>query len=137
MKKLTLLFCIVLCLSACKDKTDNAEIELTIHDVTPSGLSFVLTNNTENEYTYGSDFSLYIRKNGVWKPVNPIIENWGFTAIGYGLLPESQTEMIAVNWSWLYGEIPSGTYKFQKKVLFTRSPGDFDEFAIEKEFSIP
>ena len=111
-------------------------VAMVIQDVSPSGLSFSFENSTNNEYSYGSNFVLYAFRNNSWELVEPIIENWGFTDEAYYIFPNSTTDNTAVYWEWLFGELPYGEYKFQKEILFIRSPGDFDRFAVSAEFSI-
>jgi len=101
------------------------------------GLSLFFENTSDNEYTYGSDYALYIFKNSTWEPVEPIIENWGFTSEGYSILPNSKTDKETVDWRWLFGDLPDGDYKFHKDILFIRKPGDFDRYTLEYNFTLP
>ena len=107
-----------------------------ISDITPGGLSFVFANESNEEYLYGSDYAVFVQVNNSWIPVEPIIDNWGFNDEGYPLMPQSKTTVTTVDWRWLYGELTSGTYKFQKSMLFVREPGNFEKYILEKEFSL-
>jgi len=111
-------------------------VVMSIQDVTPNGLSFTIKNTTLKEYTWGESYSLYIFKNDSWEPLEPIIDNGGFISIGYRLAPCATTDLKPVDWAWLYGELAHGQYKFQTDVLYVRSPGDFDTYVLEQEFSI-
>ena len=111
-------------------------IEMIIESVTQNGLSFFFENATEHEYTYGENYSLFVNNNHSWEPVPYITENATFKGIGYMINPNSKTDLTSVDWTWLYGELPSGEYKIQKTILFIRSPGDFDEYVIEQPFSL-
>jgi len=111
-------------------------VEMIIQDVSPSGLSFSIDNQTDNEYTYGEDFALYTLNNGTWERVEAIIEYWAFNDIGYTISPNSTTDERTIDWLWLFGELPDGEYRIQKNVLLVRQPGDFDSFVIEQTFSI-
>ena len=52
---------------------------------------------------------------GTWIRVEPIIDNYGFTMIGY--LPDENDEVVFdLNWEWLYGELPKGSYRLLKRV---------------------
>ena len=55
---------------------------------------------------------------------------------GYFIFPNSTTEDETVDWLWLFGELPSGEYKFQRSIFFIRQPGDFDKYILEQTFSI-
>jgi len=102
----------------------------------PVGLSFTFKNTTDKEYTYGEAYALYFYKDDSWVAVEPIIDNGAFNSIGYTLMPQSKTDEINAYWRWLYGELPEGVYKFQKEILFVRSPGDFDAYVVEQEFKL-
>jgi hypothetical protein len=113
-----------------------APVSIIIQNVSPNGISFHLENKTENSYTYGEDYVLYVREGNDWRIVDPIIEKWGFTAIGYTLEPQSITDTITINWQWLFGQLPLGEYKIEKAVLFIREPGDYDRFVVDQYFTI-
>ena len=114
-------------------ETDSG-VKMIIESVTTNGLSFFFDNTTENEYTYGENYSLWVNSNHSWEPVPYIIENAAFHCIGYTMNPNSKTDLTSIDWTWLYGELPSGEYRLQKTILFIRSPGDFDEYVIEQDF---
>ena len=113
---------------------DETDISMSIHDISSGGLSFVFENTSEKNYIYGSDYKLYVLKNNVWEPVEPIIENWGFTSEAYYIQPQSKTDIVMIDWRWLFGELSVGEYKFEKRILFSRSPGDYDTFLVAQSF---
>jgi len=43
--------------------------------------------------------------------------------------------LIKYNWAWLFGELPSGHYRFQKEVLLVRQ-GDVGRVALGSEFTL-
>jgi hypothetical protein len=92
-------------------------VKMTRQDVTPNGLSFTIKNTTLKGYTYGEPYNLYILKDDSWEPVEPVIENSGFIMIAYTLAPGAKTDLISVGWTWLYGELTTRDYKFQKDGL--------------------
>ena len=106
--------------------------------VSPSGLWFFFENPSYREYLYGSDYSLLVRAGDEWQPVEPIIDNAGFTSEAYSILPYSNTkmEMKKIDWQWWLGELPDGEYRFQKNIMHLRGPGDFDVFALKWEFTL-
>jgi len=113
-----------------------APVSIIIQNASPNSISFHFENKTENSYTYGEDYVLYSREGNDWHIVEPIIEKWGFTAIGYTLEPQSVTDTITIDWQWLFGQLPLGEYKIQKDVLFIREPGDYDRFVVDQYFTI-
>lgn len=75
-----------------------AIISIIIQNASPSGISFHFENVTENSYTYGEDYVLYVREGNDWRIIAPIIEKWGFTAIGHTLEAKSITDTITIDW---------------------------------------
>ena len=106
---------------------------MTIQNVTPTGLSFVFENPTEKEYIFGVEYSLYVRKNDSWEPVKYATENVGWGLPAQMIAPQDET-YVGVDWQLLYGELPAGDYKFQKRISRWHSSGDY---ILEQEFSIP
>ena len=102
---------------------------------TPSGATITLKNFTGIEYTYGESYTVQRKTDNGWIDVVPILENYGFTAIGY-ILPPMESEEIIIDWEWLYGTLPAGDYRIAKEALFVKSQGDYDTFALYATFSI-
>ena len=132
-------------LTAGEPANDNANmtsappgITMNILSYMASGLSFYFENLTSLELIYGAGFELYTFVNGAWEPVAPITDElWGFPDVAYFAAPNSSTEERTINWTWMFGELPSGYYRFQKEMLFVRQPGDFDRFILESDFTLP
>ncbi|MCL2766756.1 MAG: hypothetical protein FWD21_03630, partial [Peptococcaceae bacterium] len=115
----------------------NSLLTMRIHSVSPGGLTFSIDNPTGNNYLYGEDYQMLVRKNYSWEPVIPVIENWAFNSIGLILAPHGTTNTTNVDWRWLFGELPAGEYKFQKSIFLNRSSRNSDEFMLEQVFFIP
>ena len=111
-------------------------VKMMLESAGANGVSFFFENTTENEYTYGEHYSLWVNNSNSWEPVPYVVKDWAFHDIGYTVNPNSHTDLTAVDWTWLYGELPSGEYRFQKTILYIRSPGDFDEYVLEQDFSV-
>jgi len=111
-------------------------IVMHVHDISASGLSFSFQNLTNSRFAYSPHYSLYVLNDGVWGLVEPIIEdwNWIFHDVAYSILPNTTSDPIELDWRWNLGELPDGHYKFQKQIMYWRSPGDFDTFILENEF---
>jgi len=110
---------------------------MVVQNVSATGISFVLENPSDREYIFGSGYALMVRPNGLWGLVEPIIDwDWTFTDEGFSLLPNSTTDTITIDWRWNLGELQSGNYRFQKDIIFSRSPGDFDRFTLVHEFVV-
>ena len=113
-------------------------VTMSISSYTANGLSYFIENTTDRVYTYGAAFTLYKFANNTWELVEPTIDGyWAFPSIGFDISPNSITEENIVDWVWLFGELPSGDYRFQKDILFIRQPGDFDRYVLVNYFTLP
>ena len=103
-----------------------------IKDTTSTTITFFFSNQTDTEFTYGSDFSLYVREDDMWRFMNPAMFVPG---IGYTIPQHSQTMPMTVNLSWVIedDELAPGEYKFTKRLL---SQSDFNYHTVEQRFII-
>jgi len=68
-----------------------------------------------NPYTHGAWYKIEKEINGKWYEVKTIIESYAFNSIGY--LPDENNEIkFEIDWEWLYGELPLGSYRILKEV---------------------
>ena len=109
-------------------------IELT--DITSTGLSVSLINNTNKQFIYGEEFALYRYVSGDWEKVDYIIDDWGFILIGYTLNPYAISDIRSIDWEWLYGTLDKGIYRFNIEILDWRAPGDFDALPLYSVFAV-
>lgn len=109
------------------------DFSLVLQTFGNKGLTFIINNETNRVFTYGEDYKLLYLKNDSWVNLPYIIEKWGFNNISYSIVPNSITNKIAVDWVWLYGELPDGLYKFEKTV---KSSGDNNNYIVSEEFEI-
>lgn len=79
-----------------------------------SGATFIIKDIGEDKSVFGGDYRIDVF-DVEWKTVNTIIDNYGWTSIGYQVGNDGLFEMN-VNWSWLYGELPKGHYRIVKSV---------------------
>jgi len=112
-------------------------ISLNISSYTASGLSFHFENLTDEEFIYGAGFELYTFVNNAWEPVAPITDDlWAFPGVAHFVSPNSLTEERAVNWTWMFGELPDGYYRFKKELLFVHQQSDTVRFILESDFTL-
>jgi len=89
-------------------------VSIDIYDISLTGATIVIKDTNENPYTYGDWYRLEKQVGGKWYEVNTIIDNFGFNAIGY--LPNKDNEVkFVIDWEWLYGELPLGSYRILKE----------------------
>lgn len=101
--------------------------------VTPTGLTVIFNNDSEQDGTYGEHFQLDRKVDGEWIEVPDILEgHFGFPDIGYELDPRATAELV-VDWEWLYGSLEQGEYRIKKYVYFREEFGDYGR----RDFAAP
>ena len=92
-------------------------VTIQISNISPTGATFILTDTNTEPYVYGEWYKIQHLTDGGWQDVPPVIDNYGFHEIGY--LPNDKGEVtFIINWEWLYGTLPAGTYRMFKQVNF-------------------
>ena len=113
-------------------------LTLSVKDVIDSGLTLVCTQSdgeVTGDLETGSDYTLKVLENGNWVDVPTIIEEYGWTSEAY-LIPKEDSVEFEINWEWLYGKLPAGTYRICKDFMDFRGAGDYDEALFYAEFEI-
>jgi len=126
MKKLSaivfILSCAAILLAGCtKDSayqpTEAENVSISISDVSRTGALVTIKDTNEEPYLYGEWYAIEKETNGQWQEVETVISNFSFTSIGY--IPDENGEVeFAIDWEWLYGELPAGNYRLLKEVNF-------------------
>lgn len=107
-------------------------------NVTATGMTLRCTQSggkAEGELTTGSYYRLEVKKNGKWEAVKPLAADVVWTAEAW-LIPMNDTAEWAVDWSWLYGELPVGSYRIVKNIMDFRGTGDYSEYEYYAEFAV-
>lgn len=123
MKKTIAVLClfILLIFTGCSESkstfksTDVKNVSISISDVSPAGAIVTIKDINEEPYVYGEWYKIEEKKNGEWFDVKTIIDNYGFTEIGY-LTDANGKVKFEIDWQWLYGELPKGSYRLLKEV---------------------
>ena len=95
-------------------KTDVKNVEIRIENVSPAGATVTIKDSNAEPYLYGEWFEVEQKVDGSWRVVEPIIQAYGFTGVGY-LVDENGEVKFDIDWTWLYGELPAGTYRLLKQ----------------------
>lgn len=126
MKKWTTLsLVLVLLLSLCgcqKQETMSSDyvatnvknVEIRIEDVSPAGATVTIRDTNPEPHVYGEWYQVEKKEGSSWRFVEPIIEAFGFNDIGY-IVDENGEVKFDIDWTWLYGELPTGTYRILKQ----------------------
>ena len=118
-------------------------ITLSVKNVTSTGLTLVVSQNGGNptgELQTGEAYRLIALTDGTWKAVEELplpegVDGRGFNSLAY-LLPKGETREFDINWEWIFGELPSGTYRLIKEFMDFRKTADYDTFEYWVEFEI-
>lgn len=95
--------------------TDIENVSISISNISLTGATIIIKDTNKKPYTYGEWYKIEKQVNGKWYEIKPIIENYGFNSIGY--LPDKNNEVkFVMNWEWLYGKLPLGSYRILKEV---------------------
>lgn len=115
-------------------------LTLSVKDVTPTGLTLVITQqggSLTGELQYGSDYILEVQQDSAWQSVPDILDgNFAWDGMAYLVTMDGQTEE-ALEWDWLFGPLPPGHYRLSKEFMDFRDTGDYDTQVYEVEFDIP
>ena len=116
----------------------NWGISLSVKDVTTSGLILICTQSggtPTGDLQTGSEYKLLVSEKGVWKEVPTRLKEYGWDAVAY-MIPKNDSREFEINWEWLYGELPEGTYRITKEIMDFRGSGDYDEEMYYAEFEV-
>lgn len=154
MKKAALLLYILLfalCFTGCAAQSqppaepsvteDPWGIALSVRDGTPTGCILVCTQSggsPTGELMTGTPYQLQVWKDGQWQEVEETPSEYerAWTSEAWLITMGGTTEW-EVNWEWLYGTLPAGTYRISKTIMDFRGTGDYDERAYYAQFEIP
>lgn len=95
--------------------TDVKNVSISISDISLTSAIITIKDTNKKPYTQGEWYKIEKQVNGKWYEVETIIDNYGFNSIGY--LPDKNNEVkFVMDWKWLYGELPLGSYRILKEV---------------------
>lgn len=113
-------------------------ITLSTENVTPIGMTLVCAQSggePTGELQCGSAYSLLVYSNGGWSAVPTLPGEVAWDEIAYLVLANSSVE-FELDWEWLYGELPAGTYRIAKDFMDFRGTGDYDMQTYYADFEI-
>jgi hypothetical protein len=104
--------------------------------VSPTGLTVVFKNITENELLFGEFYILEMKTDDGWYQVPVAFDgDYGFNSIGYILDPDSSREW-SVDWEWLYGSLEKGEFRIVKDILDSNGVGRYETYYLAAEFTL-
>ena len=95
--------------------TEIENVSIRISDISLTGATITIKDTNKKPYTYGEWYKIEKEVSGKWYEVKTIIKDYGFNEIGY--IPDKNNEVkFVIDWEWLYGELPLGSYRILKQV---------------------
>ena len=118
-------------------------LTLSVKNVTSTGLTLVVTQsggNPTGELNTGEPYRLIALVDGTWTTVEELplpegVDGRAWNSIAY-FLPKGETREFDINWEWIFGELPSGTYRLIKEFMDFRETANYDTFEYWIEFEI-
>lgn len=102
--------------------------------LTNKGAVFILNNISDKLLQYGEPYHLEIKDNNTWYILKPIKE-LSFIAPLYYLEANKSVE-LDIDWSYGYGNLEPGEYRFIKSFAYPSGDNDIESFNIGIEFTI-
>lgn len=108
---------------------ENVTIEIVPNTVCDTSVQILITDNNEDKYGWGENFSIQEKVNGEWKNLNYISDEIIWNALAY--VPNDNNQLILkINIERYYGKLDKGTYRVVKTVY---DNGDVDIYSNEFE----
>lgn len=111
-------------------------LNIKSNTLTSKGATFILKNNTDEEYSYGEPYIIEKFENGSWKEINTLTgDPLSWNDILY-ILKYNEEREININWSYGYGELKSGTYRLVKNSFRKNNSPESRTYTVYAEFDI-
>ena len=118
-------------------------LTLSVKNVSSTGLTLVVTQsggNPSGEIMTGEPYRLITLADDTWKVVEELplpdgVDGRAFNSIGY-LIQNGETREFVIDWNWIFGELPKGTYRLIKEFMDFRETANYDTFEYWVEFVI-
>lgn len=111
---------------------NEVNIEIKKDTLTKSGVTIIITNNTDSSMAFDEGYRIDKREDGQWSKVKTKNKN---TIIGFIINEVRGKESIEekINWSKLYGTLRKGNYRIVKEIY---GPQIIDGFSIQNYIAV-
>ncbi len=112
-------------------------VVLSAEDVTADGMTLVCSQSggkPTGELLTGPWYEIEMLEDGHWKTA-PVYAEVCWEDIAWAI-PAGDTTQWEVNWTWIYGTLPTGEYRIAKEIMDFRQTGDFDTCRSYAYFTI-
>jgi len=98
------------------DELPGVTLAIKENTLTDIGLTAVINNASETEFTFGAYYCIEKEIDGEWYQLPFIAQenDVAWHSIGYPVSPNADREFEPTDWKWLYGTLNDGKYRFIK-----------------------
>ena len=89
-------------------------VSATISDISLTGATITIKDTNLTKYTYEEWYVIQKEENGKWYNIPTKVKEYGFNSIGYEVDENNEVKFV-IDWKWLYGELPQGSYRIIKE----------------------
>ena len=94
--------------------TEVENVSTSITDISQTGATIIIKDTNVIKYTYGEWYKMEKEMDGVWYELPTKIKEYGFDSKGYNVDEKNEVK-FDINWEWLYGKLPTGSYRIIKE----------------------
>ena len=89
-------------------------VSASISNISLTGATITIKDTNTTKYTYGEWYIIQKNVEGKWYNIPTKVKEYGFNSIGYNVDKNNEVKFV-INWEWLYGELPLGSYRILKE----------------------
>ena len=89
-------------------------VSATISDISLTGSTITIKDTNESKYLYEEWYVLQKVIDGKTYSIPTKVKDYGFNSKGYTVDENNEVKFV-IDWEWLYGKLPQGSYKIIKK----------------------
>lgn len=124
-------------ISIVENNNKNEDISLLVKEdtITSKGATFILKNNTDEDYAYEPSYYLEKKEDNKWNEI-VLEEPLTWNSVIYTLKAREETE-INIDWSITgYGELKNGAYRLVKSNFRKKDSPDSRSYSLYAEFEV-
>ena len=124
-------------ISIVENNNKNEDISLLVKEdtITSKGATFILKNNTDEDYAYEPSYYLEKKEDNKWNEI-VLEEPLTWNSVIYTLKAREETE-INIDWSITgYGELKNGVYRLVKSNFRKKDSPDSRSYSLYAEFEV-
>ena len=114
----------------------NITLEVKEYTRTSKGAAFIIKNTTDEEYSYGPQYTIEKNENRTWKEIETLTgEPLTWNSVIYTIKSKEEKELY-IDWSLEYGKLKSGTYRLVKHDFRKSFTQESRTYTVYAEFDI-